>query len=99
MEILITGGAFLGALLGRFFKVYVLIPAGALAIALLLAKRQSAGHTLLDSLLGIGLLIACLELGYVTGLLSADFCPAARAFRRFLARARRAASSRPTDLG
>ena len=99
MEILIAGGAFFGALLGRFFKVLVLMPAGALAITLLLVKQESAGHTLLDAFLGIGLLIASLELGYVTGLISTDICPAAQVFRGFLARSRRPASSRPTDLG
>ncbi|HEY4848046.1 MAG TPA: hypothetical protein VIH87_09700 [Methylocella sp.] len=94
MEILITGGAFCGAVLGRFFKVLVLLPAGALAIALLLVKREVAGPTLLDSFLGIGLLIASLELGYVTGLISTDFPAAAQAFGGFLTR--RPASSRPT---
>ncbi len=98
MEILIAGSAFFGAFLGRFFKVLVLIPAGALAIALLLVQRESAEHTLLDALLGIGLLIASLELGYVTGLISTDICPAAQVFRGFLARCRRPAPSRPTHL-
>ncbi|MGH6845963.1 MAG: hypothetical protein ACREC0_00575 [Methylocella sp.] len=99
MEILIAGGAFFGALLGRYFKVFFLIPAGALAIALLLVKRESTGHTLLDSFLRIGLLMPSLELGYFTGLISTDMSPAARVFRGFLARCRRPASSRPTDLG
>jgi hypothetical protein len=98
MEIVITGGAFFGAVLGRFFKVLVLIPAGALAIALLLVNREVAGHRLLDTFLGNGLLVASLELGYVTGLISTDFCPAAQVFRAFLARRRRPAPSRPTQL-
>ena len=89
MECVIAGGAFFGAVLGRFFKVSVLIPAGALTIALLLVKRESASHTLSDLFLGIGLLIASLELGYVAGLISTDICPAARVFRRFLGRSRR----------
>ena len=89
MEFLITGGAFFGAVLGRFFKVLVLIPAGALAIALLLVRQEVAGHSLLDSFLGIGLLIASLELGYVTGLISTDISAAAQGFRGFLARSRR----------
>ena len=96
MECVIAGGAFFGAVLGRFFKVLVLIPAGALAIALLLVKRESAGHTLFDLFLGIGLLIASLELGYVAGLISTDICPAARVFRRFLGRSRRPSPSCPT---
>ena len=94
MEILITGGAFFGAVLGRFFKVLVLMPAGALAIALLLVKREITGHLLLDSFLGIGLLIASLELGYVMGLISTDISSAAQGIRGFLARPRRPASSR-----
>jgi hypothetical protein len=96
MGILITGGAFFGAVLGRFFKVLVLMPAGVLAIALLLVRREVAGPTLLDSFLGIGLLIASLEVGYVTGLISTDVSAAAQGFRGFLARARPPASSRPT---
>ncbi len=98
MEILITGGAFIGVVLGRFFKVLVLMPAGALAIALLLARREVAGYPLLDSFLGIGLLIASLELGYLTGLISTDISAAAQGFRGFLACSRRPASSRPTRL-
>ena len=95
MEILITGGAFFGAVLGRFFKVLVLMPAGALAIAMLLVKLEVAGHPLLDSFLGIGLLIASLELGYVMGLISTDISAAAQGFHRFFARSRRPASSPP----
>ena len=98
MEILITGGAFFGAVLGRFFKVLVIMPAGALAIALLLVRREVAGHTLLDSFLGIGPLIASLELGYVTGLISTDISAAAQGIREVLARSRRPASSRPNPL-
>ena len=98
MEIAIAGGAFFGALLGRFFKVLVLIPAGALAIALLMAKQESAGHTMVDSFRGMGLLIASLELGYVVGLLSTDISAATQCLRGFLARCRRPAPSRPTRL-
>ena len=98
MEILIAGGAFFGAVLGRFFKVLVLMPAGALAIAVLLAMREVAGLTLADFFLAIGLLIASLELGYVTGLISTDISAVARGFRGFLAHSRRRPSSRPTRL-
>ena len=98
MAILIAGGAFFGAILGRIFKVFVLIPAVALTIPLLLVRREIAGPALLDSFLGIGLLIASLELGYVTGLISTDISAAAQVFRGFLARSRRPPSSRPTDL-
>jgi hypothetical protein len=60
MEILITGGAFLGALLGRSFKVLILVPASAVLIALLLMKAGFAGNPLLNSLVKIALLIASL---------------------------------------
>ncbi len=96
MEILITGGVFFGAVLGRFFKVLVLLPAGALAIALLVVKGDVAEHTSLDCFWGIGLLFASLELGYVTGLISTDISAAAQCFRGCSARSRRPASSRPT---
>lgn len=97
--ILIAGGALFGAVLGRFFKFLVLIPASALAIALLLVKRDFLGNTLLDSFLGIALLIASLELGYVTGLISTDISTAAQAFRGVWTRPRRPASSRPAHPG
>jgi hypothetical protein len=78
MEILTSGGAFFGAVLGRFFKVLVLFPAGALAIGLFLVRREVTGHTLFDTFPGIGLLIASLEIGYVTGLISTDISCARR---------------------
>ena len=96
MAILITGGAFLAP--GRFFKVLVQLPAGALAITLLVVRGEVTGHTLFDSFLGIGLLFVSLELGYVTVLISTDISAAAQGFRGFLARSRRPASSRPTHL-
>jgi hypothetical protein len=96
MAILITGAAMFGAVLGRFCKVLVLLPAGALAIALLLVSGEVAGRTLFDSFLGLGLLFTSLELGYVTGLISRDISTASQGFRGFLARSRRPASSRPT---
>jgi hypothetical protein len=98
MAILIAGGAFFGAILGRIFQVFVLIPTVVLAIALHLVRREVAGHAWLDSFLGIGLLIASLVLGYVTGLISTDISAAAQVFRGFFARCRRPASSRPTHL-
>jgi hypothetical protein len=98
MEILIIGGAVFGVVLGRFFKVLGLMPAATLAITLLLLNREVAGPTMLDSFLGIGLLIGSLELGYVTGLISTDISAATQDFRGFLARSRRPSSSRPTHL-
>jgi hypothetical protein len=98
MEILITGGAFLGALLGRSFKVLILVPASVVIIALLLMKAGFAGHPLLNSLVKIALLIASLELGYVTGLISTDISAAIQGFRGIWTRPRRTPSSRPAHL-
>ena len=81
MEILITGGAFLGAVLGRFFKVLILVPASALLIALLVIKTGIAGPALVSSFVKIALLIASLELGYVTGLISTDVSSLMQGFR------------------
>jgi hypothetical protein len=86
MEILITGGAFLGALLGRSFKVLILVPASAVLIALFLMKAGFAGNPLLNSLVKIALLIASLELGYVTGLISTAISAAVQSFRGFRTR-------------
>lgn len=98
MEILIAGGAVFGAVLGRYFKVLVLMLACALAITVLLATREFAGLTLADFILAIGLLIASFELGYVTGLISTDISAVGRGFRGSLAHPRRRPSSRPTRL-
>jgi hypothetical protein len=86
IEIAIAGGAFFGAVLGRFFKVLALIPASVILIALFLAKRGIAAHTWLDCLRGIGLLIASLELGYVTGLISTYIFPGGASFSRIFGR-------------
>lgn len=98
MEILITGGAFLGAVLGRSFRVLVLVPVSALVIAMLLMKAGFAGHPLLNTAMKIALAVTSLELGYITGLLSTDISSAAQSFRGFWTRPRRTASSRPAHL-
>jgi hypothetical protein len=98
MEILITGGAFLGAILGRSFKVLILVPASILVIALLLMKAGFAGYPLLNSLVKIALLTGSLELGFVTGLISTDISAAVQGFRGFWTRQRRPTSSRPAHL-
>ena len=99
MEILITGGAFLGAMLGRSFKVLFLIPVCALVACLLMMKASFAGYPLLNSVVKISLLITSLELGYVTGLISTDISAALHGLRDVWTRQRRAAASRPAHLG
>lgn len=90
MEILIAGGAFLGAVLGRAFKVIILVPASAFLIALLLMKTGFAGPPVLSSFTEIALLIVSLELGYITGLISTDIWAVRQGFRVLLTRHHRA---------
>jgi hypothetical protein len=95
MEILITGGAFLGAVLGRFFRVLILVPASALVTAFVLIKAGFAGYPILNTVTKVALLIASLELGYITGLISTDITSAAQSLRNFWTRPGRTTTSRP----
>lgn len=85
MEALITGGAFLGAILGHSFNVLALVPVSIVAIAVLLLGGGLAGTEAQFFLCLVGLLIS-LELGYVTGLLSPEASAIARALYRCLTR-------------
>jgi hypothetical protein len=60
----------LGAVLGRFFKVLVLVPACAFALAAVLVRSADVEHGLLRPLLEFVVLITSLQIGYVSGLLS-----------------------------
>jgi hypothetical protein len=60
----------LGAVFGRFFKVWVLVPACALAFAIVLATSTYYEHSLLSALLEFAGIAACLQIGYVSGCLS-----------------------------
>ena len=74
MTILIIGTVLLGMVLGRFFKVMVLIPAGALTLALVVASSVYFGHGFPRAVLEFVVLTASLQIGYVFGLL-ASFVP------------------------
>jgi hypothetical protein len=68
MEILIIGAAFFGAVLGRFFKVLVLVPACAFVLAAVLVRSANGEHGFLRPLLEFVVLITSLQIGYVFGL-------------------------------
>ena len=70
MAILILGSVLLGAVLGRFFKVLVLVPACALVLAVVLVRSADGEHGLLRALLEFAVLITSLQIGYVVGLVS-----------------------------
>lgn len=72
MAIIIIGGALFGAVLGRFFKVFILVPTCALAVILILAKPGLADVPWTQSLLEIVVLIASLQIGYAVGLVASN---------------------------
>jgi hypothetical protein len=70
VAILFIWSVLLGAVLGRFFKVLVLVPACALALAAALLRSAAVEHGLLRPLLEFAVLSISLQIGYVSGLLS-----------------------------
>jgi hypothetical protein len=72
VAILVIWSLLLGAILGRFFKVLVLVPACALVAATVLVRTTDVEHGLLRPLLEFAMLIISLQIGYVSGLLSSS---------------------------
>lgn len=70
MSILIIGSALLGAVLGRFFKVLVLVPGCAITLAVVLVRAAYVEQSVPCLALDFAVLIASLETGYASGLLS-----------------------------
>jgi hypothetical protein len=70
VAILFIWSVLLGAILGRFFKVLVLIPACAFVLAAVFVRSAAVEHGLLRSLLEFAALNAALQIGYVSGALS-----------------------------
>jgi hypothetical protein len=70
VAILVIWSILLGAVLGRFFKVLVLVPACALVLAAVVIRFAEGEHGLLRQLLEFAVLNATLQIGYVSGLLS-----------------------------
>jgi hypothetical protein len=65
----VIGSVLLGAILGRFFKVLVLLPAFALSLAIVVASSAYFGHSLSRTFTELVALVVSLQLGYVSGLL------------------------------
>ncbi len=70
MGVMIVGGILFGTVLGRFFKVYILVPASALAVVLVLASPAPPEGGLWSSMLEIGVLVTSLQVGYLVGLVA-----------------------------
>lgn len=68
--IFVIGSLLLGAILGRFFKVLILVPASGLVVALVVGWSLFAHNGVLYTLGTIALLVTCLQVGYASGMLS-----------------------------
>ncbi len=70
MNVMIIGGVLFGTILGRYFKVLVLVPASALAIVLVVVSPTFADNSWWYSLLEICVLVTSLQVGYLFGLVT-----------------------------
>jgi len=70
VAILLIWSVLLGAVLGRFFKVLVLVPACAFVLAAVVVRSTNGEHGLLRPILEFAVLNATLQIGYISGLLS-----------------------------
>ena len=70
MATLLIATALFGLVLGRFFKVYILIPTCVIALALALAGPTLGFHSLPYSFMEVILVLASLQIGYFIALAS-----------------------------
>jgi hypothetical protein len=73
MTVLIIWSLLLGAMLGRFFKVLILVPASLALLVAVVVKSFYLGHGLLHLAFEYAVLSTSLQLGYVGALLLAAF--------------------------
>ncbi len=76
----------LGLALGRFFRVYVLVPGCALAIVLAMSGPQTLASSIFGSLLQVAVVVAALQAGYVASLIFAHHPIALPRLRRMTTR-------------
>ena len=70
MTSLAIGGVLLGTVFGRFFKVWILVPASALTFLIVFASSAYYEHGLPSALLEFSVIASCLQIGYASGHLS-----------------------------
>lgn len=80
MTILFIGSVLLGALLGRFFKVWSLVPSGVMVFVIVFASTAFYGQGIGSALLECAVLGTGLQIGYGSGLV---FCVIPGLRRRF----------------
>jgi hypothetical protein len=84
MGILVIAGVLFGTILGRYFKVFVLIPACILAIVLVAAKPAPVDFSFFYAMLEIAVLVASLQIGYALGMASGEIPALLKFCRRAL---------------
>lgn len=70
MTILIVGGVLLGAVLGRFFRVWILVPTGVVAIVAAFTNSIFHDAGIFGAVCECAVLLTCLQIGYVIGVFS-----------------------------
>jgi hypothetical protein len=88
MEIVFVATVLAGVITGRFFKVFVLIPLGLSAAAVVWFKCQAAEISLVNYAGEVCLLIICLEAGYFAGNLLSNISLQSRKLSGFRVRPR-----------
>jgi len=72
---LLIAGLATGLTLGRVFRVFVLVPTSLVAASLLVPASLQRGDTPIYALFGLVASLVMLQLGYMFGLLGAEFIP------------------------
>jgi hypothetical protein len=70
MAIIAIASMLLGTVFGRFYKVWVFVPACVVTFAIVFAGSAYYEHGLLSALLEFTVIATCLQIGYALGLLS-----------------------------
>lgn len=70
MGILFIGGVLFGTILGRLFKVLILVPTCGIVVILALAKPSLVEQSLAQSALQIVVLVTSIQIGYMIGAVS-----------------------------
>jgi hypothetical protein len=70
MSTLVFLSTLLGAVLGMRFKVFVLVPAIAFALIVILAYGMASGTGLSGILIAIAVASSCLQIGYMVSILA-----------------------------
>lgn len=98
MATLLIATALFGLILGRFFKVYVLIPTSGFILALALAEPTLSYDSATYSFVEIILILASLQTGYFVALASKSLSPVHLSRGWIFGSASHSSSSRPLHL-